>query len=460
MLDANLVASPVPVTISASGLDTFTDVDVALQADGSFVVTWEGQTRGQLGTDPTAILSEGVYAQRFAADGQPMTDAVLLTSETGQFFDVTERRASVATSASGTLVAYLSAPSSTASPNQIVVESLDSNLVANSAPVTISVPGLFTFTDVDVALQADGSFVVTWEGQTRGQLGTDPTAILSQGAYAQRFTADGQPMTDAVLLTSETGQFFDVTERRASIATSSSGTLAAYLSAPSSTASPNQIVIESIGAELAASCFAAGTRIATARGAVNVEHLQVGDVALTVSGGRQIIQWIGYRYVACRRLADPERVWPIHIAPHAFGEGRPKRSLLLSPDHSVFVEDVLIPIKFLVNNTTVVQLKVDSITYYHVELPGHEILLADGLPVESYLETGGRSAFANAGTVMQLRPDFAPDQARVAMMWQNFSCAPLLGDGDQLARARMKLQLQAAMLSASPPKRRGRANAL
>ena len=68
------------VTISASGLNTFTDADVALQADGSFVVAWEGQTRGQLGTDPTAILSEGIYVQRFAADGQAMTDPVLLAS--------------------------------------------------------------------------------------------------------------------------------------------------------------------------------------------------------------------------------------------------------------------------------------------------------------------------------------------------------------------------------------------
>ena len=107
--------------------------------------------------------------------------------------------------------------------------------------------------------------------------------------------------------------------------------------------------------------------------------------------------------------------------------------------------------------TTVVQLTVDSITYYHVELPKHEILLAEGLPVESYLETGGRSAFANAGTVTQLHPDFAPDQARVAMVWQSFSCAPLLGDGSQLARAWTKLQLQAAMLGASADKRRSRA---
>ena len=78
MLDSNLVANSPPVTISAPGLDTFSDVDVALQADGSFLVTWEGQTRGQLGRIPTAILVDGVYAQRFAADGQPITDAVLL----------------------------------------------------------------------------------------------------------------------------------------------------------------------------------------------------------------------------------------------------------------------------------------------------------------------------------------------------------------------------------------------
>ena len=106
MLGTDLAASSAPVTITASGLDTFTRVDAALQADGSFVLIWEGQTHGQLGTFPDAILSEGVYVQRFAADGQPITGPVLLTSEAGQFFDDTERSASVATSPEGgTLVA-------------------------------------------------------------------------------------------------------------------------------------------------------------------------------------------------------------------------------------------------------------------------------------------------------------------------------------------------------------------
>ncbi|MDR3535547.1 MAG: Hint domain-containing protein [Acetobacteraceae bacterium] len=199
-------------------------------------------------------------------------------------------------------------------------------------------------------------------------------------------------------------------------------------------------------------CFAAGTRIATTRGAVAVERLKEGDVVLTVSGGRQPIAWIGHRQVDCRRHPAKDRVWPIRVAPHAFGEGRPKRALLLSPDHAVFVEGVLIPIKFLLNGTTIRQVEVDTVTYYHVELPRHDVLLAEGLPAESYLETGGRNAFANSGLPMQLHPDFEPDPVRVAMVWQNFGYAPLIGDEATVERARAKLQLQAMLLEAMPVK--------
>jgi ELWxxDGT repeat protein len=209
-------------------------------------------------------------------------------------------------------------------------------------------------------------------------------------------------------------------------------------------------------AALIAPCFAAGTRIAAKSGNVIVEQLRIGDIVLTASGNRQAVQWIGHRHVDCRRHPDPERVWPIRIAPHAFGVGRPRHPLLLSPDHSVFVEDVLIPIKFLVNGTTVVQLMVDTIMYYHIELPRHDVLFAEGMPVESYLETGGRAAFANGGAVTELHADFTPDQSRVAMTWQNFAYAPLLGDSDQLARTRMKLDLQAAMLGSVGTKQRKR----
>ncbi len=120
--------------------------------------------------------------------------------------------------------------------------------------------------------------------------------------------------------------------------------------------------------------------------------------------------------------------------------------MLLSPDHSVFVEDVLIPVKFLVNGTTVRQTHMRKITYFHIELPVHDVLLADGLPAESYLETGGRSAFENGCGAMQLHPEFAPDEARVGMVWQNFGYAPLIGTDGQVERVQLRLAGQALML--------------
>ena len=132
---------------------------------------------------------------------------------------------------------------------------------------------------------------------------------------------------------------------------------------------------------------------------------------------------------------------------HAFGDGRPRRSLVLSPDHAVFVEDVLIPIRYLENGTTVAQIKVDAITYYHIELPRHDVVLAEGMPAESYLEAGARDAFANGGDVMQLHPDFAPSQERFAVLWETSGYAPLVVAGDTLDRARRNLARQATMIA-------------
>jgi hypothetical protein len=219
--------------------------------------------------------------------------------------------------------------------------------------------------------------------------------------------------------------------------------VAPYATASGPTEGPGvQITLE----QTITPCFAAGTRIATPRGGVPIERLRAGDIVTTVSGKPRSIEWIGHRTVDCRRHPFPERVKPIRVAPHAFGENHPKRPLLLSPDHAVFVEAVLIPIKFLVNGTTVEQIDAANITYYHLELARHDVVLAEGLPAESYLETGGRSAFENGGGTVQLHPDFAPDEARVGMVWRNFGYAPLLGTGGEVERVRSRLAVQAVML--------------
>ena len=76
--------------------------------------------------------------------------------------------------------------------------------------------------------------------------------------------------------------------------------------------------------------------------------------------------------------------------------------------------------------------------YFHVELDAHAILLAEGLPAESYLDTGNHGFFANADAPLVLHPDltdetdyptreagsYAPfvwDEASVRPVWQRLA---------------------------------------
>jgi T5SS/PEP-CTERM-associated repeat protein len=180
-------------------------------------------------------------------------------------------------------------------------------------------------------------------------------------------------------------------------------------------------------------CFAAGTRIAGPHGEVSVEALRVGDNVALAEGGVADVVWIGHRTVDAARHPQPRKVWPVRIAAGAFGAGMPRRDLLLSPDHAVFVENVLIPVKCLINGSTIVQLPVDSVSYYHVELAQHDVILAEGLPVESYLDTGDRSDFANGGGPVRLHPDFN------VLAWEALGCARLVMTGPELDAARARI---------------------
>ena len=150
-------------------------------------------------------------------------------------------------------------------------------------------------------------------------------------------------------------------------------------------------------------CFALGTRIGTIRGGVAVEDLRIGaPVRGQVSGRLRRVRWIGRTSVVLARHPRPWDVAPVRIRADALAPGKPGRDLLLSPDHAVLVEGVLIPVRYLVNGATIRQEWADAITYLHVELDGHDVLLAEGLPCESYLDTGNRGAFAPG--VATLRP--------------------------------------------------------
>ena len=192
-------------------------------------------------------------------------------------------------------------------------------------------------------------------------------------------------------------------------------------------------------------CFAAGTRIGTADGWVKVEDLRAGDLVATADGRSEPIVWVGSRAVDCARHPRPETVWPVRVSAGAFGENVPGRDLYLSPDHAVFVNDVLVPVRLLINGGGIAQVKRNQIVYHHVELSEHAVILAEGLNVESYLDAGDRANFAGGETI---RPH--PDRAAgltpdMALRWETKGAAPLVTAGPKLAMARRTLARRAAI---------------
>lgn len=156
-------------------------------------------------------------------------------------------------------------------------------------------------------------------------------------------------------------------------------------------------------------CLVTGTLVRTTRGDIAVEDLRVGDVAITASSQQRPIRWIGSAELDCANARDVHACWPIRIAAGALGPNKPEYDLHVSPAHGIcttVVTDLLIPASALVNGATVVQVECAKVTYWHVELDEHDILMTNGLPSESYIDHGNRNFFSRAtGNPIQLVKD-------------------------------------------------------
>ncbi len=193
-------------------------------------------------------------------------------------------------------------------------------------------------------------------------------------------------------------------------------------------------------------CFAAGTRIATPDGEVAIEDLRAGDLVTTVSGHARRVIWTASRTVDIARHPRPASVRPVRIEAGAFDDNTPSRDLLLSPDHSVHVDGVLIPAKYLVNGSTVAILDRQTVTYHHIELETHDVVLANGLPAETYLDTGNRVNFATRNdTVFVPHPDFGNACDPIFFTWEAKGYAPLVLAGPELDAVRQHLAQRAGL---------------
>jgi len=111
----------------------------------------------------------------------------------------------------------------------------------------------------------------------------------------------------------------------------------------------------------------------------------------------------------------------------------------MSPFHSILVEGVLVQVENLVNGATIVQVPRERVEYWHVELESHDILLAEGLPAESYLDVGNRSGFVNGGAYLEAYPDFKPQEG-------SETCVPVVKEGPVIERAKAALLARAQEL--------------
>jgi hypothetical protein len=107
-----------------------------------------------------------------------------------------------------------------------------------------------------------------------------------------------------------------------------------------------------------------------------------------------------------------------------------------------------VPARHLVNGTSVVQEKMDEFTYYHVELPAHDVLLAEGAAAESWLDTGNRDMFENAPGAVSLRADMS---IRDPEIWAEKACGELVEQGQRLVDLRMHLNNRALEIGFAMP---------
>ncbi len=184
------------------------------------------------------------------------------------------------------------------------------------------------------------------------------------------------------------------------------------LSIPGFASSSGPVALTPVGngIEVAAVCFLAGTRIATPSGEMPVEELAVGDRVRTASGRIRPIVWIGTGRVLATR-GRRSAATPVIVRKGALADNVPARDLRVTKGHSLFIDDVLIPVEFLVNHRTILwDDQAREVTIYHIELETHDVLVANGAPAESYRDDGNRWLFQNenAGWTLPPQPPCAP----------------------------------------------------
>jgi hypothetical protein len=163
-------------------------------------------------------------------------------------------------------------------------------------------------------------------------------------------------------------------------------------------------------ADLVCVAFAAGTRITISGGSlVPIERLQAGDLVVTRDSGDQPVRWVGRATLRATGAFAPVVVSAGTLA--NLGD------LVLSPHHRLFiyqrgrrraggVPDILVQAKHLVDDEFVRRREGGYVDYYSLVFDRHEIVYAEGIPVESLMINEATLAVLPEPVAEELRTRF------------------------------------------------------
>ncbi|MBI0066655.1 Hint domain-containing protein [Commensalibacter sp. M0134] len=197
-------------------------------------------------------------------------------------------------------------------------------------------------------------------------------------------------------------------------------------------------------------CFLLGTNILTSKGEKPVESLSVGDEVVAICNNGRInrkIVWIGKMDISVDQGKNRYDLYPVCIKAHAFGLNKPHRDLYLTPEHTVYIDGGLIPVRMLVNGRSIVIDKSrDKFQIYHVETEQHSILLSENLMTESYLNTDDKYLFDN--DIVNFGLEFNEHAGHKS--WENDAAAPLTVSRSKVEPIWNRLDRRATQLGYKP----------
>ena len=162
--------------------------------------------------------------------------------------------------------------------------------------------------------------------------------------------------------------------------------------------------------------FAHGALVSTARGPVPIEDLLPGDAVTTGAGSAMPVVWIGS--VTFRPDHSGAGVALMRVMADAFGLGRPLADLVTGPGARLLsrprrlrarlgADGVLTPVHAMADGVhTIRMISSRPVTFYHVALRRHAVIVVNGLETDSFHPGSGFERGLDVATLRQIMQAF------------------------------------------------------